>query len=71
MSSILERFGFPPVIGRQAIRALEPELSDRIGMAVLFPQNRSMKDYKLVLALAERFVGLPTSVRFCSSSEVM
>lgn len=57
---ILERFGFPhEVIGRQAIKALEPELSDRIGMAVLFPQNRSMKDpYKLVLALAERFVGL-------------
>lgn len=57
---ILERFGFPhEVIGRQAIRALEPELSDKIGMAVLFPQNRSMKDpYKLVLALAERFVAL-------------
>ena len=57
---ILERFGFPhEVIGRQAIKALEPELSDRIGMAVLFPQNRSMKDpYKLVLALAERFVAL-------------
>lgn len=58
--AILERFGFPhEVIGRQAIKALEPELSDRIGMAVLFPQNRSMKDpYKLVLALAERFVAL-------------
>lgn len=57
---ILERFGLPhEVIGRQAIKALEPELSDRIGMAVLFPQNRSMKDpYTLVLALAERFVGL-------------
>ncbi|MDP3197403.1 FAD-binding oxidoreductase [Tabrizicola sp.] len=57
---ILERFGFPhEVIGRQAIKALEPELSDRIGMAVLFPQNRSMKDpYKLVLALAERFMAL-------------
>jgi D-amino-acid dehydrogenase len=57
---ILERFGFPhEVIGRQAIKALEPELSDKIGMAVLFPQNRSMKDpYKLVLALAERFAGL-------------
>jgi len=57
---ILERFGFPhEVIGRQAIKALEPELSDRIGMAVLFPQNRSMKNpYKLVLALAERFVAL-------------
>ena len=57
---ILQRFGMPhEVIGRQAIKALEPELSDRIGMAVLFPQNRSMKDpYKLVLALAERFVAL-------------
>lgn len=57
---ILERFGFPhEVIGRQAIRALEPELSDKIGMAVLFPQNRSMKDpYRLVLALTERFAGL-------------
>ncbi|WP_374429451.1 NAD(P)/FAD-dependent oxidoreductase [Tabrizicola sp.] len=57
---ILERFGFPhEVIGRQAIKALEPELSDKIGMAVLFSQNRSMKDpYKLVLALADRFLGL-------------
>jgi D-amino-acid dehydrogenase len=57
---ILERFGFPhEVIGRQAIRALEPELSDKIGLAVLFPQNRTMKDpYKLVLALAERFTAL-------------
>lgn len=57
---ILDRFGIShEVIGRQAIKALEPELSDRIGMAVLFPQNRSMKDpYKLVLALAERFVAL-------------
>jgi D-amino-acid dehydrogenase len=37
---ILERFGFPhEVIGRQAIKALEPELSDKIGLAVLFPQN--------------------------------
>ena len=57
---ILERFGFPhEVISRQAIKALEPELSDKIGMAVLFPQNRSMTDpYKLVLALAERFQAL-------------
>jgi D-amino-acid dehydrogenase len=57
---ILERFGFAhEVIGRQAIRALEPELSDKIGLAVLFPQNRTMKDpYKLVLALAERFTAL-------------
>ncbi|THD81361.1 FAD-dependent oxidoreductase [Aliigemmobacter aestuarii] len=57
---ILERFGFPhEVLGRQAIKALEPELSDRIGLAVLFPQNRSMKDpHRLVLALAERFTGM-------------
>jgi D-amino-acid dehydrogenase len=55
---ILERFGFPhEVIGRQAIKALEPELSDDIGIAILFPQNRSLRDpYRLVLKLAERFV---------------
>lgn len=57
---ILERFGFPhEVLGRQAIKALEPELSDKIGLAVLFPQNRSMKDpYKLVVALADRFTAM-------------
>lgn len=57
---ILERFDFPyEVIGRQAIKALEPELSERIGLAVLFPRNRSMKDpYRLVLALADRFTAL-------------
>lgn len=57
---ILERFGFVhEVIGRAQIKALEPELSDKIGMAVRFPQNRSMKDpYKLVLALADRFAAL-------------
>ena len=57
---ILERFGSPhEVIGRQAIKVLEPELSDKIGMAVLFPQNRSIRDpYRLVLRLAERFTGL-------------
>lgn len=54
---ILERFNFPhEVLGRQAIKALEPELSDRIGIAVLLPQNRSMRDpYRLVLRLAEAF----------------
>jgi D-amino-acid dehydrogenase len=57
---ILERFGFPhEVIGRQAINALEPELSDKIGLAVLFPQNQSMKNpYQLVVKLAERFTAL-------------
>ena len=55
---ILERFGFPhEVIGRQAIKALEPELSTKIGLAVLFPQNQSMRNpYQLVVKLAERFV---------------
>lgn len=57
---ILERFGFPhEVIGRQAIAALEPEIAEGIGMAVLFPQNRTIRDpYRLVLALAERFAAL-------------
>lgn len=57
---ILERFGFPhEVLGRQALRELEPELSDKIGMAVRFPQNRSMRDpYQLVVKLAERFTAL-------------
>jgi len=57
---ILQRFGFPhEVIGRQAIKALEPELSDKIGLAVLFPQNQSMKNpYQLVVKLAERFTAL-------------
>lgn len=54
---MLERFGLAhEVIGRQALRALEPEIGDGIGMAVVLPQNRSLKDpYRLVLALAERF----------------
>jgi D-amino-acid dehydrogenase len=57
---ILERFGFPhEVIGRQAIKALEPELSDKIGLAVLFPQNRTVRNpYQLVVKLAEAFKGL-------------
>jgi D-amino-acid dehydrogenase len=55
--ALLERFGFPhEVIGRQAIKALEPEISGKIEMAVLFPQNRSMRDpYKLVLKLTDCF----------------
>jgi D-amino-acid dehydrogenase len=58
--AILERFGFPhEVIGRQAIRALEPALSDKIGLAIRFPQNRTVQDpYRLVLRLTERFCGL-------------
>lgn len=58
--ALLERFGLPhEVIGRQAIQALEPELSDKISLAVLLPQNRTMRSpYNLVVALAERFKGL-------------
>lgn len=57
---ILERFGFEHHVltGAQA-RELEPDLSENIGMAVLFPDNRSLRDpYRLVLKLAERFVAL-------------
>jgi D-amino-acid dehydrogenase len=57
---ILERFGFEHHVltGAQA-RELEPELSKDIGMAVLFPRNRSLRDpYRLVLRLAEKFVTL-------------
>lgn len=57
---ILERFGFPHqrLTGAEA-RELEPELSDSIGIAVLFPQNRSLRDpYRLVVALADRFAAL-------------
>ncbi len=57
---LLERFGFAhEVIRGPAIRALEPELSDRIGLAVLLPQNRSISDpHGLVQALAARFVAM-------------
>ncbi|MBB3810420.1 NAD(P)/FAD-dependent oxidoreductase [Pseudochelatococcus contaminans] len=57
---ILERFGFEHRVltGAQA-RELEPDLSENIGMAVLFPDNRSLRDpYRLVLKLAEKFVAL-------------
>ncbi|MFN0193018.1 MAG: NAD(P)/FAD-dependent oxidoreductase [Aestuariivirga sp.] len=55
---LLERFNFPhEVIGRQAIQALEPEISDKIGLAVLFPNNRSIRDpYRLVVKIADNFV---------------
>lgn len=57
---ILERFGFAHDIltGAEA-RALEPELSPAIGMAVRFGDNRSIRDpYRLVLSLAKRFTAL-------------
>lgn len=57
---ILERFGIPHqrLTGAQA-RELEPELSDSIGIALLFPQNRSLRDpHRLVKGLADRFAAL-------------
>lgn len=57
---ILERFGFAhEILDRDALRELEPEISSKIGMAVLFPDNRSLRDpYAYVCRLAERFEGL-------------
>ena len=57
---LLRRFGFHhEMLGREALRALEPELADRIGLAVLFPDNRSLRDpHRLVVKLAERFQAL-------------
>lgn len=62
--SLLERFGFRhEILGGNAIRDLEPELTTRIGRAVLFPQNRSVRDpFRFVLRLAERFEGLGGSI---------
>ena len=62
---ILERFGFPHrrLTGTQA-RELEPELSESIGLAVLFPQNRSLRDpFRLVNSLAERFTARGGEIR--------
>lgn len=54
---ILERFNIDHVVlDRAGIRSLEPELSEKICKAVLFPNNRSIRDpYRLVLKLAEQF----------------
>ncbi|RWX81229.1 FAD-binding oxidoreductase [Neorhizobium lilium] len=62
---ILERFDFPHqrLTGAQ-VRELEPELSDGIGIAVLFPQNRSLRDpFRLVSSLAKRFTALGGEIR--------
>ncbi len=55
--ALLERFSLPhEVLGPDRIRALEPAVSAVIRRAVLFPQNRSVRDpYQLVLALVARF----------------
>jgi D-amino-acid dehydrogenase len=57
---VLERFGFRhEILGGNAIRDLEPALTTKIAKAVLFPDNRSVKDpYQLVLRLSEQFLSL-------------
>jgi D-amino-acid dehydrogenase len=56
---ILERFGVRhEIIGGNAIRDLEPEITTKIGKAALFPDNRSLRDpYRFVARLADRFEG--------------
>lgn len=57
---ILERYGFAhEVLDGWALRELEPEITRKIGKAVLFPENRSLRDpYAYVCRLAEAFEGL-------------
>lgn len=56
----LERFGFRhEVLGGTAIGDLEPALTSKIARAVLFPDNRSIRDpYRLVVKLSEKFLSL-------------
>lgn len=53
---VLERFGFEcPVLDGDAVRRLEPAISPAISRAVLFPQNKSIRDpFRLVRTLVER-----------------
>jgi len=57
---VLERFGFRhEILGGNATRDLEPALTTKIAKAVLFPDNRSVKDpYQLVVKLGEQFLSL-------------
>ncbi|HXV31358.1 MAG TPA: FAD-binding oxidoreductase [Sinorhizobium sp.] len=57
---VLERFGFRhQILGGNAIRDLEPALTSKIAKAVLFPDNRSIRDpYQLLLKLREKFLAL-------------
>lgn len=56
----LRRHGIPHrEIGDDELRRLEPAISHKITRAVLFPENRSVKDpYGLVLGLADAFLRL-------------
>lgn len=57
---VLGRFGFRhEVLGGNAIRDLEPALTSKIAKAVLFPDNRSIRDpHRLLLKLREAFLTL-------------
>lgn len=57
---ILERFGFEyEVLDGWALRDLEPEITTKIGKAVLFPHNRSLRDpYVYVNRLVQAFEGM-------------
>ncbi|MCA1371279.1 FAD-binding oxidoreductase [Bradyrhizobium sp. BRP14] len=61
---VLERFGFRhEVLCGDAIRDLEPSLTPKIAKAVLFPDNRSIRDpYRLVVKLSEKFLSLGGSI---------
>lgn len=62
---VLDRFGFGyQVLAGGAIRDLEPALSPVITRALLFPDNRSIRDpYRLVTRLADRFRALGGEIR--------
>ena len=55
--AVLERYGFEHrLLHGKELRDLEPEISPVIRRAVLFPQNRSVRDtQKLVIGLVEAF----------------
>lgn len=55
--AVLERYGFEhQLLDGEALREREPEISPVIGRAVLFPQNRSVRDtQKLVVGLVNAF----------------
>lgn len=55
--AVLERHGFPhQLLDGKALRELEPEIAPVISRAVLFPQNRSVRDArKLVVGLVGAF----------------
>ena len=62
---LLDRYGVGhEVLGRKALVDLEPALAPQITRALLFPDNRSLRDpHRLVTLLVERFRALGGEVR--------